>query len=76
MPILAMCIQLGLFVSLLERFHRPPCSSTTCLHEFAWLGNIAGRGAVSDAGVHASCIGAYVVKLAIVFALHGNTHVS
>jgi len=75
-PTFTKCIQLGLFVSLLKRFHRPPCSRTTCLLDVAWLGNLAGQGAVLDAGVHASCIGAYMVALAVVLALHGDTHVS
>ncbi len=70
------CIQLGLLVSLLTNFHRPPCSRTTCLLDHAWLGNLAGQGAVLDAGVHASRIGAYMVALAIVLTLHGDTHVS
>jgi len=48
----------------------------TCLLDIAWLGNLAGQGAVLDAGVHASCIGAYMVALAVVLALHGDTHVS
>jgi len=75
-PILAKWIQLGLLVSLLKRFHRPPCSRTTCLLDIAWLGNLAGQGAVLDTGVHASCIGACMVTLAVVIALHGDTHVS
>ena len=37
---------------------------------------LAGHGAVQDAGVHASCVGAYMVTLAVVLALHGDTHVS
>jgi len=64
-PTFTKCIQLGLFVSLLNSFHRPPCSRTTCLLDIAWLGNLAGQGAVLDAGVHASCIGAYMVALAL-----------
>ena len=76
MPAFMKCIQLGLFASLLKRFHRPPCSRMTCLLDIAWLGNLAGQGAVLDAGVHASCIGAYMVTLAVVLALHGDTHVS
>ncbi len=59
-----------------KRFHRLPCSRMTCLLDIAWLGNLAGQGAVLDAGVHASCIGAYMVALAVVLALHGDTHVS
>ena len=56
-PLSTKCIQLGLLVSLLERFHRPPCSRTTCLLDIAWLGNLAGQAAV-----HASRgrIGAYM----------------
>ena len=73
-PNLAKCIQFGLLVSLLKRFHKPPCSRTTCLLDIAWLGNVAGQGAVPDAGVHASCMGAYVVTIAVVLALHGDTH--
>jgi len=75
-PILAKCIQLGLLVSLLERFYSPQCSRTTCLLDIARLGNLAGEGAVPDAGVHASCIGAYMATLAFVLALHGDTRVS
>jgi len=75
-PILARCVQLGLLVSLLKRFHNPPCPRTTCLLDIARLGTLAGQGAVLDAGVHASCIGAYMVTLAVVLALHGDTHVS
>ena len=41
-PLSKKCIQLGLLVSLLECFHRPPCSRTTCLVDIAWLGNTAG----------------------------------
>ncbi len=70
------CIQLGLLVSLLTYFHRPPCSRTTCLLDIAWLGDLAGQGAVLDAGVYASRIGAYMVGLAVVLALYGDTHVS
>ena len=66
----------ALFISPLTSFHRPPCSRTTCLLDIAWLGNLAGQGAVLDAGVHASCIGAYMAALAVVLALHGDTHVS
>ena len=75
-PTFTKCIQLGLLDSLLTCFHRPPCSRTTCLLDIAWIGNLAGQGAVLDAGVHASCIGAYMVALAVVLALHGDTHVS
>jgi len=75
-PTLAKCIQLGLCVSLLTHFHRPPCSGTTCLVEIAWLGNLAGQGAVPIAGVHISCMGTYMVTLAVFLALHGDTHVS
>ena len=73
---MAKCIQLGLFLSLLTRFHRPPCSRTTCFLDTAWLGNLAGQGAVPVAGVHASCMGACMVTLAVVLVLHGDTHVS
>ncbi len=76
MPTFTKCIQLGLFVSLLTYFHRPSCSRTTCLLDIAWLGNLASQGAVLDAGVHASRIGAYMVALAVVLALHGDIHVS
>ena len=76
MPISAMCIQLGLLVSLLTRFRRPPCSRTICLVDIAWLGDLAGQGAVPVAEVHASCMGTYVVTLAVLPALHGDTHVS
>ncbi len=41
-PTFLKCIQLGLLVSLLTCFHRPPCSRTTCLLDIAWLGNLAG----------------------------------
>ena len=75
-PTFTKCIQLGLLVSLLTYFHRPPCSRTTCLLDIAWLGNLAGQEAVLDAGVHASRMGAYMVALAVVLALHGDTHVS
>ena len=34
-PTLAKCIRLGLLVSLLTRFHRPPCPRTTCLVDIA-----------------------------------------
>ncbi len=66
---------LALLVSFLTYFHRPPCSRT-CFLDIAWLGNLAGQGAVLDAGVHASRIGADMVALAVVLALHGDTHVS
>ena len=66
----------ALFISPLTSFHRPPCSRTTCLLDIAWLGNLAGQGAVLDAGVHAFFIGAYMVALAVVLALHDDTHVS
>ncbi len=46
------------------------------LLDIAWLGDLAGQGAVLDAGVHASRIGAYMVALAVVRTLHGDTHVS
>ncbi len=75
MPTLAKCIQLGLLVSLLTRFHRPPCSRTTCLLDIAWLGNLAGQGAVSVAGSHISCMGTCIVTLAVLLALQGDTHV-
>ncbi len=58
MPTSAKCIQLGLLASLLTRFHRPPCSRTTCLVDIAWLGNIAGQGA-------SPCLGIHMVRLAI-----------
>ena len=45
-----------------------------CLLDIAWLGKLAGQGAVLDAGVHASCIGAYMAAPAVVLALHGDTH--
>ncbi len=37
---------------------------------------LVGSAIELDAGVHASCIGAYMVALAVVLALHGDTHVS
>jgi hypothetical protein len=67
-PILGKCTQLGLLVSLVTRVHRPLCSMTTCLLDIAWLGTLAGQGVVPVAGVHASCMGAYMVKLAVVLA--------
>ena len=66
-PTLAKCIQPGLLGSLLKRFHRLPRSRTTCLLDIAWLGNLAGQGAVPVAGVHISCT--YMVTL----ALQGDT---
>jgi hypothetical protein len=38
--------------------------------------NLAGQGAVPVAEVHSSCMGTYMVTLAIRLALHGATHVS
>ncbi len=67
---------LACFSSLLTRFRRPPCSRTTCLVDIAWLGNLAGQGAVPVAEVHVSCMGIYMVKLAVLLALHSDTHVS
>ena len=75
-PILAKCIQLGLLVSLLTRSHRPPCSRTTCLVDLGWLGNLAGQGGVPVAEDHVSCMGTYLVTLAVLRALHGGTQVS
>ena len=49
-PILAKCIPLGLLISILTLFHRPPCSRTTCLLDIAWLGNLSGQGTVPAAG--------------------------
>ncbi len=45
-----------------------------CLLDIAWPGNLAGQGHVPVAEV--SCIGAYMVTLAVVLALHDDTHVS
>ena len=56
-PTFTKCIQVGLLVSFLTCYHRPPCSTPTCLLDIAWLGNLAGQGAVLDAGVHAARIG-------------------
>ena len=72
-PILAKCIQLGLLVSLLTCFLRPPCSRTI---DIAWLGNLVGQGAVPVAEVHISCMDTYRVTLAVLLALHGCTHAS
>ncbi len=47
-----------------------------CLLDIAWPGNLAGQGAVPVAEVQVSCIGAYMVTLAVVLALHGDAHVS
>jgi len=55
-PTFAKCIQLGLLVSLLTCFHRPPCSRTTCLLGVPWPGNLARQGAVPVAEVHVSCM--------------------
>ncbi len=63
----------SMLVSLLTYFLRPPCPRTTCLLDNAWLGDLAGQGAVLDAGVHAFRIG---VALAVALTLHGDTHVS
>ena len=45
-PTFTKCIQLGLHVSRLIHFYRPPCSRTTCLLDKAWPGNLASQGAV------------------------------
>ena len=41
-----------------------------------YVKSTTSRKTVLDAGVHASCIGAYMVTLAVVLALHGDTHMS
>ena len=76
MPNFTKCIQLGLLVSLLTCFHRPPCSRTMCLLDIAEPGNLAGQGAVPVAEVQVSCMGTCRVTLAVLHALHGDTHVS
>ena len=73
---MAKCIQRGLLVSILTRFHRSPCSRTTCLVDIAWFGYLAGQNAVPVAEVHIPCMGTYMVTLAVLLALHGDTHVS
>ena len=62
-PTFTKCIQLGLLVSLLTCFHRPPCPGTTCLLDIAWLGNLAGQGAVPIAEGHFPCMGIYMITL-------------
>ena len=49
---------------------------TTCLLDIAWLGNLAGQGAVPVAEVHISCMGTHRVTRGVLLALHGVTHVS
>jgi len=57
-PILAKCVRLGLLVSLLARFHGPPCSRTTRRHCLARQFSRPKR--------YASCRGAY--------SLHGHLY--
>ena len=75
-PLWRSASSLACLFSLLTCFHKPPCSRTTCLLDIAWLGNLAGQGAVPVAGVHISCMGTYMVTLAVLLTLHGDTHVS
>ncbi len=70
-PAMQHCRSLNVQRSSLPLIHCKVKTSTTKSD-----GNLASQGAVLDAGVHASCIGAYMVALAVVLALHGDTHVS